>query len=133
MREPGNPRASSAPAARSIFIRHFIRQFMYMNESGDASRSYPGNGAGDWRPITPVLVTTNRHFTPSEVMLYKHAATTRMTESELRGLVRLLNHPDFDSFDISSEMGDRHHWQAAVDHQRICDGELYVVALNHAR
>jgi hypothetical protein len=30
-------------------------------------------------------------------------------------------------------MGDRHHWQAAVDHQRICDGELYVVALNHAR
>ena len=40
-------------------------------------------------------------------MLYKHAATAQMTESELRGLVRLLNHPDFDSFDISAEMGDR--------------------------
>ena len=63
-------------------------------------------------------------------MLYKHAAMAQMTESELRGLVRLLNHPDFDSFDISAEMGDRQHWHVALDHQQICDGELYVVALN---
>ena len=57
----------------------------------------------------------------------------QMTESELRGLVRLLSHPDFDSFDISAEMDDRKHWQVAVDHQQICDWELYVVALNSAR
>ena len=66
-------------------------------------------------------------------MLYKHAVMAQMTESELRGLVRPLNHPDFDSFDISAEMDDRQHWQVAVDHQQICDGELYVVALNSAR
>ena len=58
-----------------------------------------------------------KRFTPSELILYKHALEYRWTAEELKKVINMLQRPDFDSKDIDPDLHKR--MAKAVDDGRI--------------
>ena len=58
-----------------------------------------------------------KRFTPSELLLYKHALEYKWTVEQLKKVIALLNNPEFDSREVDPDLHKR--MQQAVEDGRI--------------
>jgi hypothetical protein len=56
-------------------------------------------------------------FTPSELMLYKHASVHKWTVKELKEVIAMLKSPEFNSADVDTNLSDR--MNAAIKDKRL--------------